>query len=598
MKQTVGDFLVQRLVDWGVPRIYGYPGDGINGIMGAMERSVDKIDFIQVRHEEDAAFMACAHAKFTGQVGVCMATSGPGAIHLLNGLYDAKLDHQPVVAIVGQQARMALGGNYQQEVDLLSLFKDVAHEFVHMLTEPSQLRHLIDRAMRIAKTERTVTCIIVPNDLQEMEAVEPPRKHGSIHTGIGHAHPRVVPGESDLQRAANVLNAGKRVAMLIGAGAFGAAEEVKEVAELLGAGVAKALLGKATLPDDLPYVTGSIGLLGTKPSWTLMDECDTLLMVGSSFPYSEFLPEEGKARGVQIDLDGRMLSLRYPMEVSLCGDSRETLRALIPLLRRKEDRSWRTKIEKEVASWWKLLEARAAQPAKPLNPQKVFWELSPRLPDRCILTSDSGSSANWFARDLKIREGMMASLSGTLATMCPGVPYAIAAKFAYPDRIPIALVGDGAMQMLGINGLITISKYWKQWADPRLVILVLNNRDLNMVSWEQRAMAGDPVFPGSQDLPDFPYAAYAEMIGLKGVRVDHPDNVAAALEEVLSADRPAVLEAIVDPDVPILPPHITKEQMASFAHALWKRDSHMSGIIRQTFREMFAGSLSAHKNGN
>jgi pyruvate dehydrogenase (quinone) len=597
MKQTVGDFLVQRLVDWGIPRIYGYPGDGINGIMGALHRAEKKIDFIQVRHEENAAFMACGHAKFTGEVGVCLATSGPGAIHLLNGLYDAKMDHQPVVAIVGQQARMALGGSYQQEVDLLSLFKDVAHEYVHMLTEPAQLRHLVDRAVRIAKAERTVTCIIIPNDLQEMEATEPPRKHGSIHTGIGHAQPRIVPGEADLQKAADILNSGKRVAMLIGAGALGAAEEVKEVAELLGAGVAKALLGKAALPDDLPYVTGSIGLLGTKASWMLMDECDTLLMVGSSFPYSEFLPEEGQARGVQIDLDNRMLSLRYPMEASLCGDSRETLRALLPLLRRKEDRAWRQKIEKEVAAWWKLLEARAAQPAHPLNPQKVFWELSPRLPDRCILTSDSGSSANWFARDLKIREGMMASLSGNLATMCPGVPYAIAAKFAHPERIPIALVGDGAMQMLGNNGLITIAKYWRKWADPRLVILVLNNRDLNMVSWEQRAMSGDPVFQGSQDVPDFPYASYAELLGLKGVRIDNPNDVAAAWDEVLSADRPAVLEAIVDPDVPTLPPHITKEQMLSFAKALWKGDSHFKGVIRQTFREIFAGSLPG-RHGN
>ncbi|HEY8966667.1 MAG TPA: thiamine pyrophosphate-requiring protein [Candidatus Methylacidiphilales bacterium] len=598
MKQSVGDFLVQRLIEWGIPRVFGYPGDGINGVMTALHRSQEKIDFVQVRHEEDAAFMACAHAKFTGEVGVCIATSGPGAIHLLNGLYDAKLDHQPVVAIVGQQARMALGGSYQQEVDLVSLFKDVAHEFVHMLADPAQLRHLVDRAIRIAKTERTVTCIILPNDLQEMEAAEPPRKHGSIHTGTGHARPRVLPQEEDLRRAANVLNAGKRVAILVGAGALGADEEVRQVADILGAGVAKALLGKAVLPDDIPWVTGSIGLLGTKPSWTLMDECDTLLMVGSGFPYSEFLPEEGQARGVQIDLDGRMLSLRYPMEVSLCGDSRETLRALISLLQRKEDRSWRTKIEKEVAAWWKLLADRAEQPAKPLNPQKVFWELSPRLPDRCILTSDSGSAATWFARDLKIREGMKASLSGTLATMCPGVPYATAAKFAFPDRVAIAMVGDGAMQMLGNSSLITVAKYWKQWADPRLIILVLNNRDLNMVSWEQRAMSGAPLFPGSQDVPDFPYASYAELLGLKGVRVSSPEQVGAAWDEVLSADRPCLLEAVVDPDVPIVPPHVTKEQALKLTKALFKGDPHRPGIIRQSLREVFAGVLpSAHKNG-
>ena len=304
MSETVGDFLLQRLADWGIERIYGYPGDGINGIMGAFDRQTDRLTFIQARHEEMAAFMACAHAKFTGEVGVCLATSGPGAIHLLNGLYDAQLDHQPVVAIVGQQSRAALGGHYQQEVDLISLFKDVAHEYVHMASSPAQIRHLVDRAVRIAKAERTVTCIIVPNDVQEMAAVQkPPRAHGTIHSGLGYSAPRVLPTEEDLQRAAAVLNAGKKVAMLVGAGALHATEEVIAVADRLGAGVAKALLGKAAVPDDLPFVTGAIGLLGTKPSWDMMTDCDTLLMVGSRFPYSEFLPEEGQARGVQIDLD-------------------------------------------------------------------------------------------------------------------------------------------------------------------------------------------------------------------------------------------------------------------------------------------------------
>ncbi|HEX7647292.1 MAG TPA: thiamine pyrophosphate-binding protein, partial [Noviherbaspirillum sp.] len=329
MADTVGDFLLKRLAAWGIHRIYGYPGDGINGIMGAFGRAESGIEFIQTRHEEMAAFMACAHAKFTGEVGVCMATSGPGAIHLLNGLYDAKMDHQPVVAIVGQQARAALGGHYQQEVDLISLFKDVAREFVHMATVPDQVRHLVDRAVRIARDQRTVTCIIFPNDLQTMDAVDkPPRLHGTVHSGIGYTGSHPMPGKTDLQAAAEVLNAGKKVAMLVGAGALGATDEIIEVADLLGAGVAKALLGKAAVPDDLPFVTGSIGLLGTKPSWDMMNECDTLLMVGSSFPYSEFLPKEGQARGVQIDIDGRMLSLRYPMEINLIGDSRLTLRGL------------------------------------------------------------------------------------------------------------------------------------------------------------------------------------------------------------------------------------------------------------------------------
>jgi pyruvate dehydrogenase (quinone) len=584
--QLVSDHIVDRLKEWGVTRIYGYPGDGINGLMGALDRGSDSIDFIQVRHEEMAAFMACAHAKFTGEVGVCLATSGPGAIHLLNGLYDAKLDHQPVVAIVGQQSRLSLGGNYQQEVDLQTLFKDVAHEYVQMATEPGQVRHLVDRAVRIATSERTVTCLIFPNDLQEEAAVEtPPREHGAVHSGTGYSSPNVVPGEEDLARAAEILNEGERVAMLVGAGALHAGAEVTEVAELLGAGVAKALLGKAALPDDLPWVTGSIGLLGTKPSWDLMNECDTLLMVGSSFPYSEFLPEEGKARGVQIDLDGRMLGIRYPMEVNLVGDSARTLRTLIGHLHRKEDRSWREKIEGEVSDWWELMDARAHQPADPINPQLVFWELSRRLPDNVILSSDSGSAANWYARDLKLRQGMMASLSGTLATMGPGVPYAIAAKFAYPDRPAIALVGDGAMQMNGINELITIAKYYERWQDPRLIVLVLNNGDLNQVTWEQRAMEGNPKFEGSQSLPDFPYARYAEMLGLNGIHVDDPDQVGDAWDRALQADRPTVIEAVTDPEVPPLPPHITLAQAKALSSALRKGDPNGRQIIRESFRQ-------------
>jgi pyruvate dehydrogenase (quinone) len=596
MSQTVGDYLLDRLAIWGVDRIYGYPGDGINGLLGAFGRSSNgkRPEFIQTRHEEMAAFMACAHAKFTGELGVCLATSGPGAIHLLNGLYDAKLDHQPVVAIVGQQARAGLGGSYQQEVDLVTLFKDVAHEYVQMAYDAAQIRHLVDRACRIALAERSVTAIIVPNDLQEADAVPtPPHKHGTVHSGPGYQAPRVVPTDAELDRAAEVLNAGERVAMLVGQGALHAADEVAAVADALGAGVAKALLGKAVLPDDLPYVTGSIGLLGTKPSWDMMQDCDTLLMVGSSFPYSEFLPEEGQARGVQIDLDGRMLGIRYPMEVNLVGDSAETLRALLPRLTRKEDRSWREKLEGEVGKWWELMERRAGEPGDPINPQLVFAELSKRLPDGAIISSDSGSSANWYARDIKLRRGMKGSLSGTLATMGPGVPYAIAAKFAYPDRPAFALVGDGAMQMNGINELITIAKYRGQWSDQRLVVLVLNNRDLNQVTWEQRAMEGNPKFEGSQDLPDFPYASYAELLGLKGIRVDSPEQVGPAWDEALAADRPVVFEAVTDPEVPPLPPHITVDQAKALTSALLAGDPNSGEIIRQSFRqkvgEFFSG---------
>jgi pyruvate dehydrogenase (quinone) len=594
MHDTVADYLLKRLRKWDVERIYGFPGDGINGIIAAFGRAEDKPRFIQVRHEEMAAFMACAHAKFTGEVGVCLATSGPGAIHLLNGLYDAKLDHQPVVAIVGQSARTAIGGRFQQEVDLPSLFKDVAHEYVETASVPAQMRHLVDRAVRIAKTERTVTCIIIPNDLQEMDAQEPARAHGTIHSSPAYSTPLVVPTEKDLEQAADILNQGKKVAMLVGAGAFQASNEVIEVAERLGAGIAKALLGKAVLPDSLPFVTGSIGLLGTKPSYDLMMDCDTLLMIGTSFPYSEFLPKEGQARGVQIDLDGRMLGIRFPTEVNLVGDAAETLKLLIPYLKRKTDRSWREAIEKNVAEWWKVLESRAMSDALPINPQRVFWELSSRLPDNCILSADSGSVANWFARDLKIRSGMMASLSGNLATMGPGVPYAVAAKFCFPERPVIALVGDGAMQMNGLNELITIAKYWREWTSPRLIVLVLHNNDLNQVTWELRAMTGDPKFEASQDVPEFPYAQYAESLGLRGIRVDRPDDLGRAWDQALAAECPCVVEAITDPDVPPLPPHISLAHARKFASTLIKGDPNEAGIIRESMREFFQ-SVLPHK---
>jgi len=586
MAQNVGDFLIERLRAWGVRRIYGYPGDGINGILGALDRAGDAIDFVQVRHEEMAAFMACAHAKFTGEPGVCLATSGPGAIHLLNGLYDAKLDHQPVVAIVGQTARLAMGGAYQQEVDLQTLFKDVASGFVQTAMAPGQVRHLVDRAFRIALTERAPTCIILPNDLQEEPYADPPQEHATVHSGTGWSSPRVIPRDADLERAAEVLNAGERVAVLAGIGAANASAELIEVCDLLGAGLAKALLGKQIVPDELPFVTGAIGLLGTEPSWTLMNECDTLLMVGSGFPYSEFLPEEGKARGVQIDIDGRMLSIRFPMEVNLTGDSRETLRALIPLLRRKTDRSWRGKIEHEVRRWWEVVDARAMHPANPINPERVFRELSPRLPENCIIAADSGSTAFFYARSLKFRRGMMGSLSGGLATMGPGVPYVIAAKFAFPDRVPIALVGDGAFQMNGMNELITIAKYWNEWSDPRLVVCVLDNRDLNMVTWEQRVLAGDPKFEASQAVPGFPYDEYARSLGLRGIAVDDPEAIGTAWDEAFRADRPCVVAFRTDPEVPPLPPHITFEQAKNFMSALM-RDPSRGAMMKNAMKEMF-----------
>jgi pyruvate dehydrogenase (quinone) len=588
MSKNVSDQILERLAQWGVQHVFAFPGDGISGILGAFNRDDHGLMFVQARHEEMAAFMACGYAKFTGKVGVCLATSGPGAIHLLNGLYDAKMDHQPVVAIVGQAARSAMGGAYQQEVDLQTLFKDVAHEYVHTAMSAEQIRFLIDRAIRTALAERCPTCLIIPKDLQEQEAVEtPPHAHDTVHSSAGFERPRVVPGDGELQRAAEILNAGKKVAMLIGAGAKDAKDEVLLVQDLLGAGVAKALLGRAVLPDHLPFVTGAIGLLGTKPSWELMSECDTFLMVGSNFMYNEFLPKEGQARGVQIDINPKLIGLRYPFEVNLVGDARLTLGALIPHLRRKQDRSWQQQIEKSVGEWWKLVEDRAHVPANPINPQLVFWELSSRLPDRVILAGDSGSSTNWFARCLQLRNGMSASVSGSLATMGCGVPYAIGAKFAYPDRPVIAMVGDGAMQMNGNAELLTIKRYWKQWKDPRLVILVLKNNDLNQVTWEMRAMAGDTRYEASQQLPDFDYARYAELCGLRGIKVDRPEDVPAAWDQALASDRPCLLEAVVDPDVACLPPHFTLKQMKAFGMSLLKIDPEEKGIIKETVENMF-----------
>ncbi len=569
MQRTVSDNLIQQLREWGVERIFGYSGDGINGILGALQRAGNRPRYIPVRHEESAALMASGHARFTNEVGVCLATQGPGAIHLLNGLYDARLDHQPVLAIVGQISRMAKGSHFQQEVDLTTLFKDVAGSFVEMATTAEQIEHLIDRAMRIALAERTVTCVIVPHDLQNEPAVdEPPHEHGAMHSARGYSAPRVLPADADLERAAEVLNAGNRVAMLIGAGAQGASDEVIAVAALLGAGVAKALLGKAVVPDDLPYVTGTSGWLGTTPSNRMLAECDTLFMIGSGFPYTEFLPKAGKARGVQIDIAAGALSVRYPMDVALVGDARETLEALLPLLEPAQDGGWRSTIEDWVRAWREELAHRADQPANPVNPQLHYQLVSPLLPDRAMIAADSGTSTVWYARNLQMRKGMSASFSGSLATMGCAIPYAIAAKLAHPDRPAFAFLGDGGLQMNGLGELITLAELWKEWDDPRFIVHVLHNRDLGFVTWEQRAQEGSPRFPEAQDVPEFPYARYAELLGLRGIRVDDPALVAVAWQEALLADRPVLIEAITDPDVPTLPPEPDEAVISKIEEAL------------------------------
>jgi len=577
------DFLVERLKAWGVKRIFGYSGDGINGVIGALQRD-GCIDFIQPRHEEMGAFMAVGYAKFSGELGVCLATGGPGATHLITGLYDARADHTPLLAICGQAEATVRGGSYQQELNLDRMFADVA-EYVQEISRPAQLPHVIDRAVRLAIAHRGPSAIILPKDVQEEKFAEPARAHGFTRSGPGYSLPAVIPPEADLRAAAGVLNDGKKVAILIGAGAKDAADEVIAVAEKLGAGVAKALLGKSVLPDDLPFVTGSIGLLGTKPSSDLMNGCDTLLMIGTGFPWSEFLPKTGAARAVQIDVDPAMLSLRYPCEVSLHGTARETLHRLLPMLECNEDRAWLREIESGMSDWWKTLKARAMTKAHPVNPQRVVWEMSPRLPDNAIVTSDSGSCANWYARDYRVKCGQISSLSGGLASMGAAVPYAIGAKFAHPDRPVVALVGDGAMQMNNMAELITVAKYCDRWVDKRLITCVFNNQDLNEVTWEQRVMNGDPRFNASQDIPDVRYSKFAELIGLKGIFVDDPKDLGDAWDEALSAGGPVVLEVKTDPEIAPLPPHVSLKQAKQFMFSMTK-DEDASHVIRDTARQV------------
>ncbi|MDE3207155.1 MAG: thiamine pyrophosphate-requiring protein [Acidobacteriota bacterium] len=591
MSATVADFVLGRLREWGVEHVFGYPGDGINGLLAAWGRADNEPQFVQARHEEMAAFEAVGYAKFSGRVGVCAATSGPGAVHLLNGLYDAKLDHVPVVALVGQTSRSAIGGSYQQEIDLGSLFKDCCHQFVETASVPEQFPNLIDRAIRVAMATSSPTCVIIPSDLQEAAYAPPGHEFKMVPSSTGTSWSVAHPDEVGLARAADILNAGQRVAILVGQGARGAAAQVAEVADILGAGVAKALLGKDVLADDLPFVTGSIGLLGSRPSYEMMMGCDTLLTVGSNFPYTQFLPGLDQARAIQIDRDGTFIGLRYPYEVNLVADAALALKELIPRLQRKEDRSWRDSIEQNVADWWATMGRQAHLDSgleATVNPQRLFWELSEQLPDNAIVASDSGSAANWYARHLRFRAGMRGSLSGTLATMGPGVPYVIGAKFAHPERPAIALVGDGAMQMNGMAELLTVARYWREWSDPRLVIAVLHNNDLNQVTWEMRAMEGAPKFIESQALPDMSYAGFAASIGLRAVEVTAPDQIAGAWRQALAADRPTVLDVHTDPNVPPIPPHATLDQMVSTARAVMHGDADSMEIIKTGLRQKLA----------
>lgn len=579
---TVADHVIDRLASWGVHHYFGYPGDGINGMTAALQRRTGDTRFIQVRHEETAGFAACAHVKYGGgPIGAALVTSGPGAVHLLNGLYDAKLDHQPVVALVGQTGLSAQGGGYYQEVDLLALYKDVAG-FLAQLDDPSQVRHLVDRACRTALAHRTVAVLVLPNDIQDGKAVpDPPHSHGHYATSNAPSSRFTVPPEADLLAAAEVLRGGEKVAMLVGQGAYGAEAEVAAIADRLGAGVTTALLAMPVVDQREAWVTGSIGLLGTTPSYHLMNDCDRLLIVGSNMPYSEFYPPEG-VPAVQIDIDGAQLGLRYPTRVNLTGDAAPTLARLLELLgTATPPTAWRAEVAKQTASWRTGQHEVAQQKADPVNPQLVLTELDDRLPADAMIAVDCGTVTAWFARHLHVRPGMMANLSGTLLSMGGGLPYGIAAKFAHPDRPLLALLGDGAMQMNGVNELITVAKYWREWADPRFVLLVLNNRDLSFVSWEQRSGEGTPKFDESQLLPDVDYAGWARSLGLGGVRVEDPAQVGPAWDAALAADRPMVIDAVVDPAELMIPPHFTLQQARETATAIVRGDSDWRGILRR-----------------
>ncbi|WP_189858232.1 thiamine pyrophosphate-requiring protein [Streptomyces poonensis] len=584
MSTKVADHVLQRLRAWGVEHVFGYPGDGINGLLAAWGRAEDQPRFVQSRHEEMSAFQAVGYAKFGGRLGVCTATSGPGAVHLLNGLYDAKLDHVPVLALVGQTHRTAMGGSYQQEIDLHTLYKDVASEFVETVTVPEQLPNVLDRAIRTAYARRAPTAVIIPGDVQDLDYSPPTHEFKMVPSSLDRSSWTALPSKGALERAADVLNSGDKVAILVGQGAAGARAEVRRIAELLGAGVAKALLGKDALSDELPYVTGAIGLLGTRPSYELMRDCDTLLTIGSSFPYSQFLPEYGKARAVQIDIDPHMVGMRYPYEVNLIGDARATLQRLIPMLDGDRGHEWFDTVCANVARWREVMARRARLSADPIHPEYVAHALDPLLPPNAIVTADSGSAANWYARHITLRDRMRGSLSGTLASMGCGVPYAIGAKFAHPDRPVVALVGDGAMQMNGLAEMITAAKYRNQWDDPRLVVGVWNNRDLNQVTWEMRSMEGAPSFRPSQELPDVRYADFARSLGLTGVRVEKPGDVEAAWRAGLAADGPAVIEFLTDPAVPPVPPHVTWEQAEATAAAVLKGDPQRGPMAKQGIR--------------
>ncbi len=568
---NASDVLVESLIDWGVEMVFGLPGDGINGVMESLRTHRDKIRFIHVRHEEAAAFMACGYAKYTGKLGVCLATSGPGGIHLLNGLYDAKLDGAPVLAITGLQFHDLIGTHTQQDVALDKLFMDVC-VYNERVMGANHMENVVDLACRTAISYSGVAHITIPVDFQEQEVRKGQRSQRNIrnHTSTVRTRSYKTPDRAEIKRAADVLNAGKKVAILAGRGAFGAGDQLEEVAELLSAPIFKALLGKAVVPDDSPYTTGPIGLLGTAPSQDAMENCDTLLIVGSSFPYIEYLPKPDKARGVQIDINPMRIGLRYPVEVGLVGDSQDVLQNLIPLLKKKKDRSFLHKAQEGMKDWWDVVETRATRMDKPMKPQVVAWELGKRLREDAIVSCDSGTIATWFAREIPVKRGQMHSLSGTLATMAPGLPYTLAAQLAYPERQCIAFVGDGGFSML-MADFATAVKY-----QLPIKIVVIKNNTLGQIKWEQMVFLGNPEY--GVDLSPIDFAAFAHACGGIGYSVDDPKNCGQMVEQFLNAPGPAILEAVVDPFEPPLPGKVKAEQALRFAESLARGEPNRGKI--------------------
>jgi pyruvate dehydrogenase (quinone) len=586
---TVSEFIIERIREWGVSRVFGFPGDGIgefDGALGQAERDKKGLRYVRPTHEEICALMATAHAKFTGEVGVCIATSSPGAFHMINGLYDAKMDNQPVVAIVGQQGLNSFGTFNQQESNLERALSDVA-VYVQTVVSPEQAQAVVDTAFRLARTRLGPAVIILPHDVQGLKMEAPAAAMWVSRSSAVAPSTAIVPPSTELAKAAEIINAGSKVTLLVGAGANGATDEVLELARISGAGIVTALRGKQVVPSDIPYHTQQVGLLGSLPSMHQMAGCDTLVMLGTNYPYGQFLPKTGQARAIQIDLKPEQLGLRYPTELNLWGDVRATLAALIPLLDIKKDLSWQNGIADEMASWEVEMEEQAMLDYDDgANPRRVYHELNKRLPEHAIVTADAGTTADWYGHHIRLRRGMLGDLSGRLASMMASMPYAIAAKFAYPDRPVICTIGDGAFQMLGMNELITVKKYLAEWENPQLIVLVMHNNDLTQVSWEMRTEDGNPVWRTAQDVESVDYAGWAELLGFTGIRINADDEIEQAWDTAFANQGVTLIDAYVSRNVPPLPPHITKEYARQMGIALLKGDPFELEVIKDSAKSL------------